>query len=105
MLRFQGLSKGWILAVPPACTWDSTTMTWNRSPFWWAVQIALSLLCSFFILFGISLLVAAYRLDNPAWFVMTFFSASLIILISGTLLLGIVVKVVASFKGHSDEEE
>ena len=39
----------------------------------------------FFFVFGISLLVASYRLGNPFSFIMTVFAASLIILISGVI--------------------
>lgn len=56
--------------------------------FWWIRKIILSLVGLFFLLFGIHLLIAAYQLDNPFWFVMTFFSSNLIILISLALIVG-----------------
>ena len=46
----------------------------------------------FFVFFGISLLVAAYSLGDPFSFIMTFFAASLIILISAVMALGFVLR-------------
>jgi hypothetical protein len=46
----------------------------------------------FFVFFGISLLVASYKLGNPFSFIMTFFAASLIILISAVMVMGFVVR-------------
>ena len=46
----------------------------------------------FFVFFGISLLVAAYSLGDPFSFIMTFFAASLIILISAVMVMGFVVR-------------
>lgn len=46
----------------------------------------------FFVFFGISLLAASYRLGNPFSFIMTFFAASLIILISIVMVLGFVFR-------------
>jgi hypothetical protein len=59
--------------------------------FWWIRQIILVLLACFFLLFGIHLLISAYDLKNPFWFIMTFFSSNLIILISAVFLLGLVL--------------
>ncbi|MDD5711624.1 MAG: pitrilysin family protein [Smithellaceae bacterium] len=52
------------------------------SLFWWLKKIALGLAALFFLAFGIGVLESAYRLSNPIEFVMFFFSASLVILIS-----------------------
>ncbi len=46
----------------------------------------------FFILFGVQLLISAYRLNNPFFFVMTFFASNLIILISAALTLGFSIR-------------
>ena len=59
----------------------------------------------FFLLFGIHLLFAAYRLNHPAWFVMTFFASNLIILISGTILVGLVLRLFASKKYQEQEKK
>jgi len=47
-----------------------------------------------FGVFGLQLLRAAYGLDNPLHFVATFFSASLIILISAVFFLGLCFQLV-----------
>ncbi|RLB17855.1 MAG: hypothetical protein DRG63_03195 [Deltaproteobacteria bacterium] len=64
----------------------------------WVQEGLLSLACVFFLIFGVHLLIAAYGLDNPYWFVLTFFASSLIILISATLLLGFIIRMVARYK-------
>ena len=61
-------------------------------PWWWLGQWLLTGIACFFIFFGISLLVASYRLGNPFSFIMTFFAASLIILISVVMAMGFVVR-------------
>jgi hypothetical protein len=66
--------------------------------FWWTKQLLLALTCCFFIFFGIYLLVAAYHLEDPFSFVMTFFASNLIILISAALLVGFVLQMVAHRK-------
>jgi hypothetical protein len=42
-----------------------------------------------FLFFGIRVLIAAYDLENPLHFLMTFFSANFIILISAAILVGL----------------
>ena len=71
--------------------------------FWWIKHIALLLAGGFFLLFGISLLIAAYRLKDPFTFVMTFFASNLIILISAALLVGFIFRIFAR-KGPQDDE-
>jgi len=56
----------------------------------------------FFLFFGIYLLVSAYHLNNPFWFIMTFFASSLIILISDVLIVGFFFRIAGSQK---DPEE
>ena len=70
--------------------------------FWWIRQCLLVLIAAFFLFFGISLLVAAYKLDDPFSFIMTFFASNLIILISVTLLVGFIYRMVVVYKlAHS----
>ena len=59
---------------------------------WWLVQVLLTGIAVFFTAFGISLLIASYRLNDPYSFIMTFFAASLMILISGVMILGFVLR-------------
>jgi hypothetical protein len=42
-----------------------------------------------FLFFGIRVLIAAYDLENPLHFLLTFFSANFIILISAAILVGL----------------
>lgn len=65
-------------------------------------QIILILVACFFLGFGVHLLVAAYHLNDPFYFVMTFFSSNLIILISAALLVGFVIRMISP-KKESDE--
>jgi hypothetical protein len=53
----------------------------------------------FFLAFGIILLISAYQLKDPFWFIMTFFASNLIILISAALLVGFIVQMVSKGKG------
>ncbi len=73
--------------------------------YWWIRQIILVLLGSFFLLFGIQLLIAAYRLKDPFRFVMTFFASNLIILISAALLAGFICRMITFNREISDPEE
>jgi len=73
--------------------------------FWWIRYIFLFLLGAFFLLFGIHLLIAAYHLKDPAWFIMTFFASNLIILISAALMVGFVFRMIAVYKALKDVEE
>jgi hypothetical protein len=66
--------------------------------FWWIRQVILTLAGCFFLLFGLHLLVAAYRLNDPSWFIMTFFASNLIILISITLLIGFVYRMILVYR-------
>lgn len=64
----------------------------------------LTLAGCFFLAFGIILLISAYQLKDPFWFIMTFFASNLIILISAALLVGFIVQMVSSRK-TSDKDE
>jgi len=71
---------------------------------WWATQIILALVAIFFILFGIDLLYMAYQINDPFSFIMTFFASNFIILISATLLLSFVLKIVTYIKKTKEKE-
>jgi uncharacterized membrane protein (DUF106 family) len=64
--------------------------------------IVLMIAGCFFILFGVYLLIAAYQLNDPFLFVMTFFASNLIILISAVLTLGFAIRL---FRSERKEEE
>jgi hypothetical protein len=71
---------------------------------WWIRQVILVLLSIFFLMFGVDLLIASYSLDMPGWFIMTFFASNLIILISGTLLIGFILRIYRQLRGDRDQE-
>lgn len=73
--------------------------------FWWIRQVILSLAGCFFLIFGIGVLRAAYRLKDPGYFVMAFFASNLIILISATLLLGFLYRMMTAYKKSKEEQE
>jgi hypothetical protein len=55
--------------------------------FLWVRDILIGVLSSFFLIWGITLLISAYHMKNPQEFIMVFFSSNFIILISGCGLL------------------
>ena len=61
---------------------------------WWLIQIAMTLVSLFFFIFGIDLLFGAYSLKDPFSFIMTFFAASFILLISLTLAITFIIKMI-----------
>ena len=71
---------------------DSSQTGGRPDRWWWLGQLLLTSIACFFVFFGISLLAASYRLGDPFSFIMTFFAASLIILISAVMVLGFVVR-------------
>lgn len=70
---------------------------------WWIGQIILAMAACFFLVFGIQMLIASYSLNDPFTFIMTFFSSSLIILISATLLFSFVYKMISRRKKEPDQ--
>ena len=52
--------------------------------FQWLREILIGVLSAFFLVWGISLLISAYGMNNPVEFVMVFFASNFIVLISGT---------------------
>ena len=71
---------------------------------WLATQIILALIAIFFILFGINLLYMAYQIPDPFSFIMTFFASNFIILISATLLISFVFKIVTNIRKSKQKE-
>ena len=73
-----------------------------RTLVWWTVASASAILSIFFLFVGISLCRAAYDLEHPYQFILTFFSSNLIILISVVILLGAILRMVGRLRqGHS----
>ena len=69
-----------------------------NNTFWWIRQLILVLVSCFFLFFGINILIAAYQLKDPFSFIMTFFASNLMILISATLVLGFILRMVRVYK-------
>jgi hypothetical protein len=60
-------------------------------------MIALILVSIFFLIMGVDLLISAYGLTDPFTFVLVFFAANLMILISAALCLGFALRLKRSF--------
>ena len=73
--------------------------------FWWIRQVILVLGSCFFLVFGINLLIMAYKLENPSWFIMTFFASNLIILISATILFGIIYRMITFYRNTRKDDK
>jgi hypothetical protein len=60
-------------------------------------MITLILVSIFFLIMGVDLLIAAYGLTDPFTFILVFFAACLMILISAALCLGFALRLKRSF--------
>jgi len=68
------------------------------SPYWWIRQIILILIAGFYLVFGIQLLVSAYRLKDAGNFILTFYASNFMILISAALLVGFVYRLLVAYR-------
>ena len=66
--------------------------------FWLIRQVALILVGAFFLYYGIQLLISSYDLKDPFLFIMVFFAANFIILISATLVFGFIYRIIMAFR-------
>ena len=73
--------------------------------FWWVRQIVLISVSTFFLYFGIRLLISAYELDDPFNFLMTFFASNFIILISGTLIIGFAYRMITAYRRSKNPDD
>jgi len=74
---------------------------------WWIGQVLLTGVACFFTAFGVSLLIASYGLGDPFSFIMTFFAASLMTMISIVMVIGLVLRMWRTARPRhagSDEE-
>ena len=55
--------------------------------------------------YGIELLIGAYDLNDPFVFIMTFFAANFIILISATLIFGFVYRMVMALRQSKKKDQ
>lgn len=65
---------------------------------WWFFQFIMTLVSVFFLIFGLDLLIGAYSLNDPFSFVMTFFAASFVILISLALMISFLIKMIRVYR-------
>ena len=72
--------------------------------FWWLRQIILISVSAFFVYFGIRLLISAYELNDPFTFLMTFFASNFVILISGTLIIGFVYRMITVYRQSKNSD-
>ena len=72
--------------------------------FWWIRQAILILIGCLFLAFGILMLISAYKLKDPYSFIMAFFASNLMILISATLVLGFVLRMVKAYRLSKNNE-
>jgi hypothetical protein len=72
--------------------------------FWWIRQVALILLGSFFLYYGVELLISSYDLKDPFSFIMTFFASNFIILISATLIFGFAYRMITVYRRSKNND-
>ena len=69
-----------------------------KSLLWWTLSALGTSLSLFFLFLGVNLCRAAYQLDNPHHFILTFFASNLIILISVVFLAAVMVRIIARLR-------
>jgi hypothetical protein len=74
---------------------------------WWGKNILIAFCALFFLLFGIEALMGSFLLKNPLEFIMYFFSASFMVLVSLVGILYPTLKIHALFKmrKHSNDSK
>jgi len=72
--------------------------------FWWIRFLFFSAVAVFFLEFGVEEMIRAYRTRNPYDFLGSFFAASFIILISGTLLVAFVWRMILRGREKAGEK-
>jgi hypothetical protein len=88
-------------AGPPAS--ETVQPQVGKGGLWWIGQIILLLLALFFLGFGIHVLILAYQLKDPSHFILTFFASNFIILISGVIAIGLVLRMRRSLTLSKEE--
>ena len=72
---------------------------------WWLVQIIYTFVSGFFLFFGIDMMAGSYSLNDPFSFMMSFFAASFVILISLTLFISFPIKMVRVYRQINHQTE
>ncbi|MCD4675146.1 MAG: hypothetical protein K8S18_04010 [Desulfobacula sp.] len=65
---------------------------------WWIFQVILTFVSGFFLIFGFDLIIGSYSLNDPFSFIMTFFAASFVILISLALMISFLIKMIRVYR-------
>jgi len=69
-----------------------------KNLWWWGKRIVGVIAGFLFLVFGVEVLIGAYRLQDPFNFVLSFFAANLIILISLAIAVGLICQMVIRFR-------
>jgi len=72
---------------------------------WWVFQAGMMLVSIFFLIFGFDLMIGSYTLKDPFSFIMTFFSASFIILISLALAISFLIKMIRVYRQINNDKQ
>ncbi|MBW2631364.1 MAG: hypothetical protein JRC90_06305 [Deltaproteobacteria bacterium] len=68
--------------------------------FWWISKIFIGIASLFLFIRGVEVLIGSYSLNNPAEFIMYFFSSSMLILVSAV---GVIYSAIRIFKRIREE--
>ena len=69
--------------------------------FWWISKIVIGIVSLFFFIRGLEVLIGSYSLNNPAEFIMYFFSSSMLILVSAVGIIYSAVRIFRRIRGES----
>ena len=69
--------------------------------FWWISKIVIGIVSLFFFIRGLEVLIGSYSLNNPAEFIMYFFSSNMLILVSAVGVIYSAVRIFRRIKGES----
>jgi hypothetical protein len=72
---------------------------------WWMIRVLIGLVALLMLFYGIETLIGAFSLKNPLEFIMLFFSASLLVLVSLVGLLYPVLQIYSRCKAPSKETQ
>jgi hypothetical protein len=75
-----------------------------RTICWWALHILVLFVCSGFLLLGIKMLRGAYGMQDPLNFFIAFFGSSMLIVITGALIVGFAIKIILRWRGTLDNQ-
>lgn len=75
------------------------------SALWWIKNVGIALFSLFFLLFGVETLIGAFHLGNPFEFIMYFFSASLMVMVSLVGLLYPLLQIQTLYKSRNPSHD